>query len=320
MESLPDKVNSTEELTRLVLFDYDILDFFLYPLSNDDFNLKWETIKWPKMILGQINVTRELQVVDLEKFKKEQISEISSFDKTIESLTVQVQAYQFENDPTKVVKLSNQCKVLSEQLKKSQEIGKTLNKRQILFELPEIELENIEMLIQSFRPYELLWHTAAEFHSNREHWIQQSLYSIQINEVYMKIESYKNIFHQSIDAFKEIPKVQEVPVAFLTQIKYFEPTVDVINNLKHDCWDPYYYKVFCEKTGLDIKYTKELNFFDCIEAGIMKHIETLKVILDDAIERRRLEEEAKIIEAEKRRKEEEILEARRQRRLARTDI
>lgn len=320
MDTLPDLVKTTEEQMRLVLFDYDILDFFQYPLSNNDFALKWEGLRWPNKILQQINVTRETQIIDIEKFQKEQVSETSSFDKTIESLTVQVQEYQFKDDPSKALANAKQCKKLSEQLMTAQELGRTLNQRQLLFELPELELENIEQLIVSFKPYETLWYTAANFYGNRDNWMYEPLYGINVHDIFESIENSKNIFLELIDDFQELPRIQGVPNAFLEEIRNFEPVLDLMQDLTHSCWTSYHFKMLNDQSGMSISYSKELRTQMCVEEGILEHRDTVKHILKQAIEEHLQEERAKAIEAERRRKEEEILEGRRQRRLARTDI
>lgn len=320
METLPNLVQTTEEQMRLVLFDYEILNVFQYPLSNEDFSLKWEGIRWPFRILSQINVTREAQVIDIEKFQKDQIGETSMFDKTLESLTVQVQEYQYKDDSSKALANAKHCKNLSEQLLQTQELGRTLNDRQFLFDLPELELENIDQLISSFRPYETLWYTAANFYRNRDKWMVESLMFVNVHEIFESVKNSKNILLELVDDFQEISRIQEVLYAFLAEINDFDGILELMQDLTNNCWTSHHYKVLNEQTGINLYYSKQLNMQMCIEHGILEHREVVKVILSKAIDEHLQEEKVLAAKAEKRRKEEEILEARRQRRLARTDI
>ncbi|XP_063697264.1 dynein axonemal heavy chain 1 [Culicoides brevitarsis] len=322
IETLPELIKSTEEEMRVVLYDYEILDFFHYVLTNEDCALKWEAIRWPNRILSQINVTQEQQILDIEKFQKEQVSETSSFDKTLESLTVQVQEYQFKDDATKVTQNAQNCKKLSENLLITQKLGRTLNERQLLFNLPELELENIDQLIVSFKPYETLWFTAANFYHNREVWLNEKIACLNVHDIFEALENSKNIFMELVDDFEEIPRIQAVCNSFLAEIRSFEPILELMQDFTHFCWSKKCFKSLNEKTGMKISLETELSTQNCIEEGILKkeNREMVKVILKQAIEDHHKEEITKAEEAEKRRKEEEILEARRQRRLARTDI
>lgn len=70
--------------------EYDILEFFWYPLPNEDFDNKWEAIGWPHKIQLQMGETELYLTEEEEKFYKLQIKdEFDLRDKT-ETLTAQV--------------------------------------------------------------------------------------------------------------------------------------------------------------------------------------------------------------------------------------
>ena len=75
IEDVPNLVKSLEEQMRTTLFEYEILDYFWYSLSDDDFYLKWDAVAWPMKILKQISIVKDTQDADIDKFLKQQVAD-----------------------------------------------------------------------------------------------------------------------------------------------------------------------------------------------------------------------------------------------------
>ena len=57
METVPINVSTCYETLRNINMEYDILDGFNWNLSDEDFNAKWETMKFPKLIQKLVSPT-----------------------------------------------------------------------------------------------------------------------------------------------------------------------------------------------------------------------------------------------------------------------
>ncbi len=92
MDTIPDILDEQQETIDAALADYDMIDEFLFNLSNDDFNAKWTTIGWPNKIRNMVEAV-ELQLEeDEERFRKLQISDLATFADKLDSLTVMINA------------------------------------------------------------------------------------------------------------------------------------------------------------------------------------------------------------------------------------
>ena len=75
METVPLELeNLTEEVNRAVN-DYDLIEEFYYPLSQDDFNVRWDAVFWPGKLQKQLEATYESLVEIEEDLKKIQLKD-----------------------------------------------------------------------------------------------------------------------------------------------------------------------------------------------------------------------------------------------------
>lgn len=56
METIPFRVQQLEERMEILKLDFDVLDGFLWNLSDEDFEIKWEVLGSPQRIQMEVNV------------------------------------------------------------------------------------------------------------------------------------------------------------------------------------------------------------------------------------------------------------------------
>lgn len=307
MKEIPEIVKGHEEWMRTTLFEYEILDFFWYSLSLEDFRIKWEAVAWPLKIIRQIEMTKEVYEEDSEIFKKNQFNELTTFDERVEALNVQVSSYATQYDYLKAIEFSIDIKKTWKNILDLLEHGKLLNKRQILFEIQEIDLTDLENLMENFQPYKTLWVTAADFIKSEEAWCGNPLTNVDVVVVKKGMSEYKADIERCIEIFKELPKVQSVANQFLSDIEKFEPCVRVIEYISNPCWILPYWQELIKTTGMEFKFNLNINFQLLIEKGILQHEEYVRELSERAtFEKETLDAEAAEAERVKREEEERI--------------
>jgi dynein heavy chain len=58
-----------KQLNTLLQENYNILDDFLYNLTTEDFNKKWEVAMWAQSIASQLEETNKIQERDKSRFQ-----------------------------------------------------------------------------------------------------------------------------------------------------------------------------------------------------------------------------------------------------------
>lgn len=307
METLPDTIAEFEGQMKLKLFEYEILDYFWHTLPNEDFKIKWNALAGPFRCLKQIIFTREMFEEETERFQKQQIGDLGTFDEKVEALNMSVSQFSSQFDTSKVTEIAIDIKKLWKTIVETSELGRTLNRRQVLFELPEIDLNGIAQLQDSFAPYKTLWVTAADFQKWEEAWFGNPLTTVAPDSISLSVKEYKDALVNCVAEFAELRKVQDVALYFVHCIEEFEPKLEVLTWVKNPAWIVVHWQELCKVTGLEIKVTPAMNFEYLMEKGIMKFYDEVRDISDGATRNRaKLEAEIEAAERAKREAEEEI--------------
>lgn len=320
METIPEIVSKQEEIMRTILFDYELLDHFWYSLNNENFSIKWEAISWPFKISKQIISTREMHEEDTDKFHKIHFSDQINFEERIEGINVQVTGFSTNFDYSKVTEFSIEIKKIWKNIVDSQTYGELLNKRQELFELPEINLNNIKTLMVSGMPYKSLWVTAADFLKWEDAWLGNPLTNIDTEIIRKSVNEYKTTIKECIEIFNEIKQLQEVAERVLTDIENFEPCIEVIEYLKSPIWHINQWQQLNKKSEMEFKYSTAINFEYLKVKGIMNHVNLVKEIYEKAVEDKEKNEAKAAEEARVLKMKEEALNERYKRRQRRSDL
>lgn len=84
------------------LQEYDVLDYFWYNLTDEDFDNKWLAVGWPLKIMKHVDATNEMLYEEVDKFQKIHMNDELVLEERIEGLTVQVTNMSAIRDFTKV--------------------------------------------------------------------------------------------------------------------------------------------------------------------------------------------------------------------------
>lgn len=90
------------KLISFLLKEYEVLDYFWYALSQQDFDNKWEAIGWPYRLQKQVEVTNVNLEEEVQKFLKIHIDDEFAMQDRIETLTVYVTQMSALRDASKV--------------------------------------------------------------------------------------------------------------------------------------------------------------------------------------------------------------------------
>lgn len=314
IEELPVIIQGNDDIMRMRLFEYDILDFFRFSLLDPEFKVKWNAFAWPHTIFQQINKSLELYKEESKKFEMQQKFDITSFDERIETLNNYVSTlsmnYDLANAHTMSIDVIKAWKLIID----LQEYGETLNKRQILLELAPIDLSAIGNLKDSFEPYKSMWTTIADFRKSRESWHENPFNTVEL--VVLKENYYQ--FHKDIaycvSVFEEMPKALDIAIACSKEIEDFHPTLELIESLKNPDWLPTHWRNLSKDTGVEFKYTQSMNLGYLVRKNILNYKdivfkvselataekELLKAAEEEALRLQRIEENLALMKRKRR--------------------
>lgn len=230
-------VTRLENDMKVKMFDFAILDDFYFALPNANFNAKVQALYSPVKISNQIKMTNEMFEEEIERFRKQQIEDLATFGERLEELTVGVVYYNTQFDVSKLMENSIEIKKLWKAIKEFGELGGVLNKRQSLFELPSVDLNPIDQLVNSSDAFKDLWCTAADFYKFKEILLENTLTNVSVKTVHDEMKTFRETMTKTVLSFREQEKIQEVAQYFLDNVNNFDTTVDCLILIKNPIWN-----------------------------------------------------------------------------------
>ncbi|KAG5345241.1 DYH1 protein, partial [Acromyrmex charruanus] len=282
IETVPLRVKKLDEIIQKLKFQYDILDYFWWNLSDEDFEIKWQAIGFPRQVQLCIEEAKNRFVSEYEKFHKVQVQEEILLSERIDTLMGTVVNVILQTDIKKIHEMAADVKRISKIMKECQEFGLLLNERQKLFGMDVVPYEQLNTLIKKFEPYQTLWITASDWLNWQEIWMENPLVSFDANQIEnMTADMYKAISH-CVKEFQENPKMIAIAVTIMDQIEAFKPYISVIQALRCPGMKNRHFEELNKKIGIQIALMPTLSFKNLLGLNIMKHKETVKTIADTA--------------------------------------
>ena len=282
METVPLELeNLTEEVNRAVN-DYDLIEEFYYPLSQDDFNVRWDAVFWPGKLQKQLEATYESLVEIEEDLKKIQLKDANEFQDRLESIQMGVAGFASYADPSKAHEVANEVRRTIKSLAECQESANLYNNRERLFGLKPTDYSKIQKLQRDFTPYKDLWTAASDWTRWFDTWMNDSFNAIDPELLEKQVNDCFRTFHKSVKTFKDVPGVLDVASSYRNKVDDFKPYIPLIQGLRNPGMRIRHWDQLSADIGMNIKPKKDLTFQKCLDMNLQDYTEQINKISDVA--------------------------------------
>ncbi|XP_019331155.1 dynein axonemal heavy chain 1 [Alligator mississippiensis] len=282
MKGVPGQLHVQEELISKVVEDYEVMEEFLYNLTQDDFNEKWAASYWPLKIANQTEMIQQQHLEDEEKFHKIQLMDQNNFMERLDGLQLLVAGFSIHVDITRAHEIANEARRVKKQLKESQEMALLYNNRERIFGMPVTNYDKLSRMVKDFQPYWDLWTTASDWIRWSESWMNDPLSAIEAEQLEKSVnESFKTM-HKCVKQFKDVPACQDVAVEIRGRIEEFRPYIPLIQGLRNPGMRNRHWEMLSKEIKISIKPKANLTFARCLEMKLLDHIESIAKIAEIA--------------------------------------
>lgn len=320
---IPQEVNQIESKMKKLKSDFDVLESFFVMLSGDAMRLKVSSRFMPSRIQRRVEETQLKQEHELEQFRKLQAIHETEFCDQIENISVEVETYCSRQEIDDVSRFSCEIDELSVALNEMMSRGETLNKRQKIFNLPEIDMERLTVSVQRLHPHHKLWKTASNFLRSKDAWTLSPLSTIDINEVEAEVKRCENVLDDSRRHFASSAEMLVLIGNIFKDLDDFNKTFDVMKDLKNPDIEDEHWLLLFKQTGISMKekeQPQEKAFDALVDQGILDYAQVVKEVSQKATHDREAERLEALDKERKRLEEDELNELKKARRAARLDI
>ncbi|XP_076846923.1 dynein axonemal heavy chain 1 isoform X2 [Brachyhypopomus gauderio] len=282
MKQIPDLLKAHEVVLSTALADYELIDEFFYNLSNEDFNGKWMALSWPHKILSQMEAVQVQHEEDEEHFRKIQLADQSNFQKHLDSLQMVVAGFAAYTDISRAHEVANEVLRVGKQLKEWQSMAQVYNNRERIFGTPITNYDQLKKLSRDFQPFQDLWITTSDWLSWQESWMNDSLFTINPEQLERSVSDAFKTMHKCVKLFKDIPACQDVASNIRGMIEDFRPHIPLIQGLRHPGMRSRHWDLLSESVGMSVKPNAGLTLTRCLELHLQQHADKIARIADVA--------------------------------------
>ncbi|XP_048343305.1 LOW QUALITY PROTEIN: dynein axonemal heavy chain 1 [Sphaerodactylus townsendi] len=282
MKGIPEKLKEQEELITKVMEEYEVMEEFLYNLTQDDFNDKWAASNWPSKITTQIELVCLQNMEDEERFRKIQLMDQTNFQERLDGLQLAVAGFSAHTDINRAHEIANEARRIKKQLKDSQQLALLYNNRERIFGTPVTVYDKLSKMVKDFQPFYDLWTTASDWLRWSESWMNDPLSAIDAEQLEKNVnESFKTM-HKCVKQFKDIPGCQDVAMEIRSKIEEFKPYIPLIQGLRNPGMRNRHWEMLSEEIKINVKPKANLTFARCLDMKLQDHIEVIAKIAEIA--------------------------------------
>ncbi|XP_060621830.2 dynein axonemal heavy chain 1 [Anolis sagrei] len=282
MKGIPEKQKAQEELISKVMEDYEVMEEFLYNLTQDDFNDKWAASGWPFKLTSQIEQIRQQHIEDEDRFRKIQLMDQTNFLERLDGLQLAVAGFSAHSDINRAHEIANEARRIRKQLKDSQQMALLYNNRERIFGTPVTNYDKLNRMVKDFQPFYDLWTTASDWLRWAESWMHDPLSAIDAEQLEKNVnESFKTM-HKCVKQFKDIPACQDVAVEIRGKIEEFRPYIPLIQGLRNPGMRNRHWEMLSEEIKINVKPKANLTFARCLDMKLQDHIESISKVAEIA--------------------------------------
>ncbi|CAK4692632.1 unnamed protein product [Aphanomyces euteiches] len=190
ISSVPTVIQPLQEEIRQMLNNNDLVDEFQFIVSDDHLRLKWNVLGWPNRIATQSSRFKWALEERKVKFAKQMEAEQDRFEKTLTSLTEEVDAFSRYDNLSHVEDIAHHAMSVQKKLDQATADAALFNSRETLFGKEITSYDMLAVAKKNFEPYNLLWSSSYNWIQSRKQWTQCSFTDVNAEEIEKSVELY----------------------------------------------------------------------------------------------------------------------------------
>ncbi|NXR16043.1 DYH1 protein, partial [Semnornis frantzii] len=282
MKGVPEQLAVQENLVREVMEGYEVLEEFLYILTEEDFNDKWAASYWPLKITRQAESVRLQHLKDENEFRKLQVMDQNDFQKHLETMQLTVCEFSVQQNINKVHELANKARTVWEHLKELQNLAIIYNNRERILGMEVTNYNKLARMIKKFQLYYDLWTTVSNWVKWSESWMNSPVMDIAAEQLEKNVSDSSKTMQKCMKQLKESPACQDVATEFREKIEDFRLYVPLIQGLCNPGMRKRHWEMLSEEMNISVKLEPTLTLSCCLDMNLMDHIESITKVAEIA--------------------------------------
>jgi len=263
LKSVPSELKKLQGAVDEAMSLTELVEELRYPLPAETLDARWEMFGSGGTVKSRSAKCLEYLNSQHEKYLNEQESEQKEFDERLNALEEVINGFSQYNDLGQVVDVAEKVRTTSEEIKACQELVRQFNSREILFDRDQTDYSGLGAMIKTFEPYNNLWKTAGDWHTNKEAWLNGAFEEIDPRYCESEVTNGIRLLFKTIRTLKENEETKAIS-GIAEQIKIeleeFKPYLPLVTGLRNEGMRQRHWEQISSKCGVQVGPDMEGGF------------------------------------------------------------
>jgi dynein heavy chain len=287
-----------EARTKEVMEQLNMVEGFFQQVDESVVKDAFMAYSWPIQI--QLDIMQAEAQLDKEKiqFMEQLDREKEEYRKNMKDWKEKVAWVKSLDDFTMCLSIESTVDKLHHDLIDGRDRVASFSEREKLFQIEQEDYDELEEVIDEFKPFHHLWHAACEYKHNEEEWTTGALTSLSAPDIEQFIdEEYKDSY-KMFKAFEGQTEPQKVADSFRKEIQAFKKNMPVISALCQEAIEPVHFQQLFEEMECEPEDGDQYTLQWLLDQGVLKHIEVVETISTQAQKQYSLKQTMKTMKGE----------------------
>ncbi|KAH9163072.1 hypothetical protein LEN26_000647, partial [Aphanomyces euteiches] len=284
ISSVPTVIQPLQEEIRQMLNNNDLVDEFQFIVSDDHLRLKWNVLGWPNRIATQSSRFKWALEERKVKFAKQMEAEQDRFEKTLTSLTEEVDAFSRYDNLSHVEDIAHHAMSVQKKLDQATADAALFNSRETLFGKEITSYDMLAVAKKNFEPYNLLWSSSYNWIQSRKQWTQCSFTDVNAEEIEKSVELYGTSIQKASKFFANSGNDACAKIAdtIKEQINVFKPYVPLIVALRNPGMRQRHWNELSRVLGFTLELDESFTLNSIFRLNLLDQIDDIVKISEAA--------------------------------------
>jgi len=260
----------------------DLLEAFEFDVDREDFELYWQAYSKPREVDTVRKAAIPRQEEDRVKFMQKLQELANEFQKELQSIDTDVNNFFTYNDLEQAEEYSGQVMVLNQRLLEAAEQAQVVNSREKLFDFPQTSFDEIESMVQVFKPYADLWSIASEFQKSFPNWMYGPFNTLDAEQIETNVTTWWKFAWRAEKTFDGKAEPQSVAATLKERLDTFKPNLPLIAALRNPGMRDRHWTKLSTEVGEHIYPDVSLTLKYLLEIDINKHEQFITTLSEQA--------------------------------------
>ncbi|XP_030626002.1 dynein heavy chain 3, axonemal [Chanos chanos] len=255
-----------------------LLDYATLPV--EDVKLNSAVFQWPEQLECLLELCKGKLATHREHAEDHLHKRLIDFDQTLQNVAKEVETFK-KREQMNVEEMKNNVEKLTELttcLETAAIELEDINKEESLLEREQSQFPMLQTLMANKQPFDQLWTTALNFHSNSEIWMNGPFLELNAEQISDELGNMWRTMYKLSKTFSELPGPRRVAEGFRNKIDKFKQHLPILTTICNPGIKDRHWEKISAILGFDVNPDADTSLLNMVELGFGKHTDKLEEI------------------------------------------